>query len=77
MFYSAGGLIMPGTRRHTMDDQGKTTEEECTMSSAICAAEAKGLADTLQLLSSKRQEKITKLVSQGQRTLSNLNETNR
>ena len=47
------------------------------MASAVCAAEAKGLADTLQLLSSKRQEKLTKLLAQGRRTLANLNETNR
>ena len=47
------------------------------MTSALCPAEAKGLADTLQLLSSKQQEKITKLLAQGHRTLANLNETNR
>ena len=68
---------MPDTRRHTLSSQSKTTKEESTMASAVCAAEAKGLVDTLQLLSSKRQEKITKLLAQGQRTLSNLNETNR
>ena len=68
---------MPGPRRHTMAEQGKTTDEEDTMSSTSCAAEASGLADTLQLLNEKRQEKISKLLAQGERTLSHLNETNR
>ena len=68
---------MPGTRRHTMAEQGKTTDEEGTMSSTSCTAEASGLADTLQLLNEKRQEKIAKLLAQGQKTLSHLNETNR
>ena len=68
---------MPGTRRHTMADQGMMTEEECMMSSTSCTAEALGLADTYQLLNEKRQEKIAKLLAQGQRTLSNLYETNR
>ena len=54
---------MPGPRRHTMAEQGKTTDEEDTMSSTSCAAEASGLADTLQLLNEKWQEKITKLLS--------------
>ena len=68
---------MPDTRCHTLSSQSKTTKEESTMASALCVEEAKGLADTLQLLSEKRQEKITKLLAQGQRTLSHINETNR
>ena len=68
---------MPGTRRHTMAEQGKTTDGEVTMSSTSCAAEASALADTLHLLNEKRQEKISKLLAQGERTLSHLNETNR
>ena len=58
---------MPGPRRHTMAEQGKMTDEEDTMSSTSCAAEASGLADTLQLLNEKRQEKISKLFAQGER----------
>ena len=68
---------MPETRRHTMAERGKTTDGEVTMSSTSCTAEASGLADTLQLLNEKRQEKISKLLAQGERTLSHLNETNR
>ena len=68
---------MPQPGRQTRADQGKTTEEEDTMSSTSCAAEASGLADTLGLLNEKRQEKFSKLLAQGERTLSNFNETSR
>ena len=44
---------------------------------AVCAAEARNLSETLQLLSLKREQKLKKLLAQGQKTISTLNETNR
>ena len=65
---------MPATRRETLAGQIKTADEE---NMAVCAAEARNLSETLQLLSLKREEQLKKLLAQGQKTISTLNDTNR
>ena len=65
---------MPATRRETLAGQIKTADEE---NMAVCAAEARNLSETLQLLSLKREEKLKKLLAQGQKTISTLNDTNK
>ena len=68
---------MPDTRRHTLStSQSKTTKSE-EMYAAVLAAEASALADSLELLDTRRAERLTKLLSQGRKTLNVFNETNR
>ena len=65
---------MPPKRRETLAGQIKTADGE---NMAVCAAEARNLKETLQVLSLKREQKLKKLLAQGQKTISTLNETNR
>ena len=69
---------MPDTRRHTLSTgQSKTTKSEEEMDAAVLAAKESALADSLELLETRREAKLIKLLKQGKKTVEPFNETNK